>query len=72
MSGQKTEKHRLIVDHVVTESPADLAEIRKVSLICIWPALEILVLMAYRQKPSINTHADIFSWARGLNLGPES
>ena len=33
VSGQKTEKHRLIVDHVVAESPADLAEIRKVSLV---------------------------------------
>lgn len=30
VSGQKSEKHRLIVDHVNPESPADTADIKKV------------------------------------------
>ena len=30
VSGQKSEKHRLIVDHVVPDSPCDLANIREV------------------------------------------
>ena len=32
VSGQKSEKHRLVVDHVTSESPADIADIRKVIL----------------------------------------
>ena len=33
------------------------------------PAHEILVLLAYVQKPPLNTLDDIFSGARGLNCG---
>ena len=33
------------------------------------PAHELLLLNAYAQKPPLNINADIFSRARGLNLG---
>ena len=28
----------------------------------IWPASKILVLIAYRQKPPLNDHAEVFQW----------
>ena len=32
------------------------------------PAHEILVAIAYAQKPSLNTDEDAWSWARGLHF----
>ena len=34
-----------------------------------WPAYEILALIAYAQRPRLNTRADVASGARRLNLG---
>ena len=31
---------------------------------------EILMLVAYTQKPQINAHADLYWWARVLNFCP--
>ena len=34
----------------------------------IWPAHDILIFIAYAQKPLLNAHADVSSWARRLIL----
>ena len=52
VSGQKSEKHRLIVDYVTPESPADIADIKKVSLfVSCW--LVILYTSLCVRKPTI-------------------